>query len=92
METINQEIKKISVDGFEFDFNTNALDDVEVFEMLDLIEDGQIQKIATLLKILIGETVYKDIKTHFKEKYGVFRLEKMKEVYDKIFEESTPKG
>lgn len=91
METINQEIKKISVDGFEFDFNTNALDDVEVFEMLDLIEDGQIQKIATLLKILIGEIVYRDLKAHFKKKYGVFRLEKMKEVYDKIFEESIPK-
>ena len=88
-----QEIKDITYDGYTFKVDTELLDDVELLEMIDAIENReQPALIITLLKDLIGEDGYKDMKDYFVKKDGRFRMTKLSGIYQAIFEDFDPKG
>lgn len=84
-------IKKVEIDGYKLEFDQNNLNDVEVFELINDIDNGEVQKTATLIKLLLGEGEYDKIKNYFKEKYGRFTISKLTEVYIAIFQSANPK-
>lgn len=97
-------IKEVTVDGYVFKVDTDLLDDVEAFEYIDRIENkGQVAAIAPLLKFMIGDQGYIDMKVHFtqadaeahkdeKGYKGRFRIQKLNDVYLAIIEKFDPKG
>ena len=97
-------IHDVVVDGYKFKVDTDLLDDVEAFEYIDRIENkGQTAGIVPLLKFLIGETGYEEMKAHFSEVDGSahkdekaykgrFRVSKLNDVYVAIIEKFDPKG
>lgn len=97
-------IKQIDLDGYTFSVDTDLLDDVEAFEYIDRIENkGQIAGIVPLIKFLIGDKGYEDMKTHFSaidaeahkddpNYKGRFRVSKLNDVYLAIIQRFDPKG
>lgn len=85
------DIKTVEIDGYKLEFDQNNLDDVEVFELINAIEEGEVQKTAKLLKLLIGENEYNKVKDFFVNKYGRFPISKLTEVYTAIFQGASPK-
>lgn len=97
-------VKEIVVDDYKFKVDTDLLDDVETFELVDRIENkGQVAAIVPLLEFIIGEQAYLDMKAHFtkadqnehkgEDGYkGRFRLSKLQQVYLAIIEQFDPKG
>lgn len=97
-------LKEIVVDGYKFTVDTDLLDDVEAFEHIDRIENkGQVAAIAPLLKFMVGEKGYNDMKAHFTstdaaehqgdpDYKGRFRIKKLQDVYLAIIEQFDPKG
>ena len=101
-------VKEIELDGYKFTVDTDMLDDVDAFEIIDRIENkGQVVAVVPLLTFLIGSKGYNDMKAHFaaedKKEYiaahpeatdykGKFRVSKLSEVYQKIIENFDPKG
>lgn len=84
-------IKKVEIDGYKLEFDQNNLDDVEVFELINDIEEGEVQKTVKLLKLLLGENEYNKVKDYFVNKYGRFSINKLTEVYTAIFQGANPK-
>jgi hypothetical protein len=96
-------IKDLELDGYKFKVDTDLLDDVEAFEYIDRIENkGQTAGIVPLLKFLVGETGYEEMKVHFakvdaeehkdsKDYKGRFRISKLNDVYVAIIEKFDPK-
>lgn len=103
-EQQNTSIKKIELDGYTFTVDTDLLDDVEAFEYIDRIENkGQVAGIVPLIKFLVGDKGYEDMKAHFAkldaeahkdtpDYKGRFRVSKLNEVYVAIIEKFDPKG
>lgn len=101
-------IKEIELDGYKFTVDTDMLDDVDAFDIIDRIENkGQVVAVVPLLTFLIGSKGYDDMKAHFIEAdkkdfitshpeatdyKGKFRVSKLSEVYQKIIENFDPKG
>jgi hypothetical protein len=97
-------IKEIKFDGYTFVVDTDLIDDVEAFEYIDRIENkGQVAGIVPLIKFLVGEKGYDDMKSHFSkldaelhkdtpDYKGRFRVSKLTEVYTAIIEQFDPKG
>lgn len=97
-------LKKITVDGYEFTCDTDLIDDVETFELVDRIENKkQIVAIVPFLQLLIGDVEYSKMKTFFAQKDAEehkdqpnykarFRLSKLTDVYQAIIEQFDPKG
>lgn len=97
-------VKEVEVDGFKFEVDTDLLDDVETFEMVDRVENkGQVAAIVPLLQLILGDETYSKMKEHFtdldakehkdKKNYKPrFRLGKLQEVYLAIIEKFDPKG
>lgn len=98
------EVKQVEIEGYKFKVDTDLLDDVETFEIIDLIENkGQTAQIVPLLRHILGDEQYEEIKAHFTKldaeaHKGVknykprFRLEKLNDVYLAIIDEFDPKG
>ncbi len=96
-------LKQIEVGGYKFKVDTDMLDDVEIFELVDRIENkGQVAAIVPLLQFLIGEDEYQKMKAHYadadakehkdnKDYKGRFRLSKLQEVYLAIIDKFDPK-
>lgn len=85
--------KELDLDGYKFTVDTDLLDDVEAFEHIDRIENkNQVAAIVPLLKFLIGEQGYEDMKAHFVKTEGRFRVTKLSKVYQVIIENFNPKG
>ncbi len=103
-EAKDDNIKDIELGGYKFKVDTDLLDDVEAFEYIDNIENkGQVAGIVPLLKFLIGDQGYLDMKAHFskldaeehkdQQSYkGRFRISKLNDVYMAIIEKFDPKG
>lgn len=107
LKAANSKLKQVEVDGYKFQVDTDLLDDVEAFEIIDRIESkGQIAAIVPLLIMLLGDAEYAklkdaftkmDAKEHAKENpkdkdyKARFRLGKMSEVYAAIIEKFSPK-
>jgi hypothetical protein len=99
----NSGVKQIELDGYTFTVDTDLLDDVEAFEYIDRIENkGQVAGIVPLLKFLIGDKGYTDMKAHFAkldaeahkdipDYKGRFRISKLNNVYTAIIEKFDPK-
>ncbi len=85
------DIKTVEVDGYKLEFDQNNLDDVEVFELINDIEEGEVQKTVKLLKLLLGENEYNKVKDYFVNKYGRFSINKLTKVYTAIFQGTNPK-
>lgn len=84
--------KQLELDGYKFEVDTDLLDDVEAFEIIDRIENkGQTTAIVPLLKFLIGEQGYDEMKAHFVKADGKFRVTKLAQVYKVIVENFDPK-
>jgi len=104
----NSTVKDIELDGYKFTVDTDMLDDVDAFELIDRIENkGQVVAVVPLLTFLIGSKGYDDMKAHFADAdrtdyitkhpeatdyKGKFRVSKLSEVYQKIIENFDPKG
>ncbi len=87
------EIKDVNFDGYEFQVDTNVLDDVEIVELIDLIENKQnLKAIVDFLIYLLGEDGYKSMKEYFVKKDGRFKLSSLSKIYQAIFENFDPKG
>ena len=96
-------IKEINVDGYKFDVDTDLLDDVETFELIDRIENkNQIAAIVPLLEFILGTESYQKMKVHFtkadatkhkdqKDYKARFRLSKLQDIYLAIVEQFNPK-
>lgn len=95
--------KDLEYEGIKFTVNTDLLDDVEAFELIDRIENKkQVAAIVPLLQFLIGEEGYNKLKTDFaaadaKEHEGEegykarFRVSKLSKIYEVIIENFDPK-
>lgn len=82
----------LDIDGYKFKVDTDLLDDVEAFEIVDRIENkGQVAAIVPLLKFLIGDKGYEDMKAHFVKEEGRFKVTKLSKVYEVIIENFDPK-
>lgn len=89
----NKELRVVEYDGYKFKIDDELLDDVEVLEMVDAIENKkQPGAIMSLLKSLIGEDGYKEMKAYFVEKDGRFKMSKLMHVYEAVFAGFDPKG
>jgi hypothetical protein len=101
--TVKPTIKELEYEGVKFTVNTDLLDDVEAFELIDRIENKkQVAAIVPLLQFLIGEDGYNKLKTDFtaadakehagEEGYkGRFRVSKLSKIYEVIIENFDPK-
>lgn len=86
------EIREVEIDGYKFQVNTDFVDDVEIVDMIDEIENKKnLKAIVEFLKYLIGDAGYENIKSFYVKKDGRFRLTKLTEVYQAIFENLDPK-
>lgn len=84
--------KELEIDGYKFTVDTDLLDDVEAFELIDSIENKkQVTAIVPLLKFLIGAKGYEDMKAHYVKTEGRFRVTKLSKVYELIIENFDPK-
>ncbi len=84
--------KELEIDGYKFKVDTDLLDDVEAFELIDRIENQkQVVAIVPLLTFLIGKKGYEDMKQHYITTEGKFRVTKLSKVYQVIIENFDPK-
>lgn len=96
-------VKELELDGYKFTVDTDLLDDVDAFELIDRIENkGQVVAVVPLLKFLIGEKGLADMKAFFvkadadahkdqKDYKGKFRVSQLSKVYQIIIENFNPK-
>lgn len=92
-EAPKSEIKDITFDGYAFKLDMELLDDVELLEMIDAIENqSKPGVIIQLLRNLIGDDGYDEMKAYFVKKDGRFKMSKLSSVYQAIFEDFDPKG
>ena len=84
--------KELEIDGYKFTVDTDLLDDVEAFELIDRIENKkQVTAIVPLLTFLIGAPGYEKMKAHYVKTEGRFRVTKLSKVYELIIENFDPK-
>lgn len=84
--------KDIEYEGFKFTIDEDVLDDVEVLEMIDGIESGENPTLLiSVLKEFIGAEKYDEMKAYFVKKDGRFRMSKLGDIYEAIFEDFDPK-
>lgn len=92
-ETPKPEIKDVTIDGYTFKVNFDMVDDVDNVELIDKIENQQnLKAIVDFLQNLLGADEYENLKAYFVKKDGRFRLSKLGDVYQAIFEQFDPKG
>ena len=84
--------KDVEYEGYKFTFDADIIDDVEIVEMVAEIESGKPEKIIVFLKLVLGEQTYLDMKNFFIAKDGKFRLTKMTNIFEEIFNKFDPKG
>lgn len=87
------EPKQLECDGYKFMVDTDLLDDVEAFKIIDRIENkGQVAAVVPLLEFLIGKDGFAKMEQHFIKKEGRFRVSKLSKIYEVIVENFDPKG
>lgn len=87
------EYRDVTFDGYTFKLDDNLLDDVEVLEMIDAVESqNQPGAVIRLLKKIIHDDGYDEMKAYFVKKDGRFKMTKMMKIYEAIFAGFDPKG
>lgn len=90
---VKSTLQQIELDGYSFEIDTDRIDDVEILDTIDAIENQKkLKEIITFLEFLIGKDGYTKLKEYFVQKDGKFKLSKLFEVYQAIFEKFDPKG
>lgn len=90
---VKSTLQPIELDGYSFVIDTERIDDVEILDTIDAIENQKkLKEIITFLEFLIGVDGYAKLKAYYVEKDGKFKLSKLFEVYQAIFEKFDPKG
>lgn len=83
---------EITVDDYTLKANIDLLDDVDTLEVIDAVQSGQVGKIVTLVRLVLGDDGYLDMKAHFSKKDGRMRISKLNKVFEAVFEKFDPKG
>jgi len=83
---------EITVDDYTFKANIDLLDDVDTLEKLDDVQAGKVGEMIKLIKLVVGEDGYDQMKAHFVNKEGRMRIAKMNSAFEAIFEKFDPKG
>lgn len=83
---------EITVDDYTFKANLDLLDDVDTLEKLDDVQAGKVGEMIKLIKLVVGEDGYDQMKAHFVAKDGRMRIAKMNSAFEAIFEKFDPKG
>lgn len=87
------ELRDITVDGYTFKLDDTLLDDVEILEMIDAVESqNRPGEVINLLKRLVGDNGYDEMKAYFVKKDGRFKMTKLMKIYEAIFAGFDPKG
>jgi len=87
-----KKLTELVVDGYTFQADIDLIDDVETLETIEDIEGGKVSQIITLVKKVVGEQGYEDMKAHFTEKNGRMQISVLNKVFEVIFEKFDPKG
>ncbi len=77
----------IKIDGgnFEFDVDPQVMDDIEVIELLGNLETDP-SVVLKVVRLVVGEDNYKNIKAHYAKKYGRMSVSKhLTEVMNETF-------
>lgn len=97
------ELKELELDGYKFKVDTDLLDDVEAFALINKIEnENQITAVVPLMYFLIGKPAFEDMKKYFTQKddeahndvkgyHPRLRLGKLGEIYQVIIKNFDPK-
>lgn len=83
---------EITVDDYTFKANIDLLDDVDTLEKLDDVQAGKVGEMIKLIKLVVGEDGYDQMKAHFVAKDGRMRIAKLNSAFEAIFEKFDPKG
>ena len=96
--------KELELDGIKFVVDTDLLDDVEAFELINKIENqNQITAVVPLMHFLVGKEEFERIRDEFtkldaekhkgEEGYKPrLRIGKLGEIYQVIIKNFDPKG
>lgn len=102
-QTVNNSVKELELDGCKFKVDTDLLDDVDAFALINKIEnENQITAVVPLMHFLVGKDEFERIKQHFTDKdaeahKGVegykprLRIGKLGEIYQVIIKNFDPK-
>ena len=97
------ELKELEVDGYKFKVDTDLLDDVDAFRLINKIEnENQITAVTPLMDYLIGKEAFDKMKNYFKEKdaeahkdikgyHPRMRIGKLGEIYQVLMKNFDPK-
>lgn len=89
----NATTKEVDIEGYKLAVDYDLVDDVDNLELINKIEQGgYLYGIIEFLVKIVGQSEYDALKAHFVEKYGKLSLTKLGEIYQKIFEQFSPKG
>lgn len=95
--------KELEIDGYKFKVDTDLLDDVDAFALINKIEnENQITAVVPLMHFLVGKPAFDDMKKYFTEKDAEahkdvqgykprLRLKKLGEIYQVIISNFDPK-
>lgn len=88
-------VKELELDGYKFTVDTDLLDDVDAFELIDRIENkGQVVAVVPLLKFLIGDDGLAEMKAFYMkaDKEAHDKAHPEKEVVEGVTRRSAYKG
>ena len=95
--------KELEVDGYKFKVDTDLLDDVDAFALINKIEnDNQLTAVVPLMNYLIGKPAFDAMKKYFVDKdaeahkdvkgyHPRMRLAKLGEIYQEVIKNFDPK-
>lgn len=95
--------KELTVDGYTFKVDTDLLDDVDAFALINKIEnDNQLTAVVPLMNYLIGKPAFDTMKKYFVDKdaeahkdikgyHPRMRLGKLGEIYQEVIKNFDPK-
>ena len=95
--------KELTVDGYTFKVDTDLLDDVDAFRLINKIEnDNQITAVVPLMDYLIGKPAFDKMKKYFVDKdaeehkevkgyHPRLRIGKLGEIYQEVIKNFDPK-
>jgi hypothetical protein len=78
-------MKGVTSSGFEFEVDNEVLDDYEILEDLAAMENGEPQKIVTILPALLGEEQFCNLKEFLRKDNGRVKATDMTKALSDIF-------
>lgn len=95
--------KELEFEGYKFEVDTDLLDDVDAFALINKIEnENQITAVVPLMYFLVGKPAFEKLKAYFVEKDAEahkdepgykprMRVAKLGELYQVIIKDFSPK-